>query len=154
MRTVQSFYDATIIREAMWESFKRLSPRHQLKNPVMFVVWLGSVLTTLACSFRHCWGKAKHLLVSFWRLRLWLWFTVLFANFAEAIAEGRGKAQAAALRGLRKTVWAKKLQEPHSTAKVHSVPSEELRKGDFVLVVGGRHYPRRRRSAGRRCLGG
>ncbi|MBU0654056.1 MAG: potassium-transporting ATPase subunit KdpB [Gammaproteobacteria bacterium] len=140
MRTVQSLYDATIIREAVWESFKRLSPQHQLKNPVMFVVWLGSVLTTLLF-LQALLGKGEAPTGFILAITLWLWFTVLFANFAEAIAEGRGKAQAAALRGLRKTVWAKKLQEPHSNAKVHTVPSEELRKGDFVLVSAGDIIP-------------
>lgn len=140
MRTDQSFYDATIIREAVWEAFKRLSPRHQLKNPVMFVVWLGSVLTT-ALFLQALLGQGEAPAGFILAITLWLWFTVLFANFAEAIAEGRGKAQAAALRGLRKTVWAKKLQEPHSSAKLHTVPSEELRKGDFVLVSAGDIIP-------------
>ena len=140
MRTIQSLYDATIIREAVWESFKRLSPQHQLKNPVMFVVWLGSVLTTLLF-LQALLGKGEAPTGFILAITLWLWFTVLFANFAEAIAEGRGKAQAAALKGLRKTVWAKNLQEPHSNAKVHTVPSEELRKGDFVLVSAGDIIP-------------
>jgi K+-transporting ATPase ATPase B chain len=140
MQTTQSLYDATIIKDALWESFRRLSPRYQLRNPVMFVVWLGSVLTA-GLFLQALLGKGEAPAGFILTISLWLWFTVLFANFAEAIAEGRGKAQAAALRGLRKTVWAKKLEEPHSTAKVHSVPSEELRKGDFVLVSAGDIIP-------------
>lgn len=140
MQTVQSLLDANIIRTAAWASLQRLSPRHQLKNPVMFVVWLGSVLTTLLF-LQALLGKGEAPAGFILTISLWLWFTVLFANFAEAMAEGRGKAQAAALRGLRKTVWAKKLQEPHAGAKVYTVPSEELRKGDYVLVSAGDIIP-------------
>ena len=140
MQNVQSLYNATILREAAWESVKRLSPRYQIKNPVMFVVWLGSLLTSglfLQALLGTGGAPAGFILA----ITLWLWFTVIFANFAEAVAEGRGKAQAAALRGLRKTVWAKKLQEPHSGAKAHSVPSEDLRKDDVVLVTAGEVVP-------------
>ncbi|HEX6828799.1 MAG TPA: potassium-transporting ATPase subunit KdpB [Burkholderiales bacterium] len=144
MHKTQTLYDPALLREAAWESLKRLSPRYQIKNPVMFVVWLGSVLT--AGLFVQAWMGTGHaqgvenagfiLAIS-----LWLWFTVLFANFAEAMAEGRGKAQAAALKGLKKTVWAKKLHEPRFGSHWHTTPSEELRKGDVVLVQAGDIVP-------------
>ncbi len=144
MQTTQSMSDPALLREAAVESFKRLSPRHQVKNPVMFVVWLGSVLTT-SLFIQALVGDGEARVVEtpgfILAITLWLWFTVLFANFAEAVAEGRGKAQAAALRGLRKTVWAKKLQEPHYGAKTRILPSEDLRKGDVVIVTAGEVIP-------------
>lgn len=135
-----SFHEAALLKQAAWESVKRLSPLAQVKNPVMFVVWLGSVLTTVLCV--QAWmgqGEAPAGFVT--AITLWLWFTVLFANFAEAVAEGRGKAQAAALKGLKKTVWAKKLQEPRYGASFVPVQSEELRKGDVVLIQAGDVVP-------------
>ncbi len=120
MQTTQSMTDPALLGEAVVESFKRLSPRYQVKNPVMFVVWLGSLLTT-GLFIQALGGNGEAPASFILAISLWLWFTVLFANFAEAVAEGRGKAQAAALRGLRKTVWAKKLQEPHYGAKMHTV---------------------------------
>ena len=140
MQTVQTLYNAAILREAAWESCKRLSPRYQVKNPVMFVVWLGSLLTT-GLFIQALTGQGEAPAGFILAITLWLWFTVLFANFAEAVAEGRGKAQAAALKGLRKTVWAKKLLEPHYGAKMHTAPSEDLRKGDVVMVTAGDVIP-------------
>ena len=140
MQTTQSMTDPALLGEAVVESFKRLSPRYQVKNPVMFVVWLGSLLTT-GLFIQALGGNGEAPASFILAISLWLWFTVLFANFAEAVAEGRGKAQAAALRGLRKTVWAKKLQEPHYGAKMHTVPSEDLRKGDVVIVTAGEVIP-------------
>jgi len=140
MQTNQSMTDPALLREAAVESFKRLSPRHQIKNPVMFVVWLGSLLTT-GLFIQALGGNGEAPSGFILAIALWLWFTLLFANFAEAVAEGRGKAQAAALRGLRKTVWAKKLQEPHYGARMHTIPSEDLRKGDVVVVTAGEVIP-------------
>ena len=140
MQTVQTLYNAAILREAAWESCKRLSPRYQVKNPVMFVVWLGSLLTT-GLFIQALTGEGEAPAGFILAITLWLWFTVLFANFAEAVAEGRGKAQAAALKGLRKTVWAKKLLEPHYGAKMHTAPSEDLRKGDMIMVTAGDVIP-------------
>jgi potassium-transporting ATPase ATP-binding subunit len=140
MHKTQSLYDAALMRQAAWESLKRLNPRYQLKNPVMFVVWLGSVLTTglfVQALVGHGEAPAGFILA----VSLWLWFTVLFANFAEAMAEGRGRAQADALRGLRKTVWAKKLKEPKMGAQSTTVPSGELRRGDVVMVQAGDVIP-------------
>ncbi len=138
--TSQSLYDRALLQEAAWESVKRLSPRYQVKNPVMFVVWLGSLLTT-GLWLQALAGEGEAPAGFILAITLWLWFTVLFANFAEAVAEGRGKAQAAALKGLKKTVWAKKLREAHAGAPFHTVPSEDLRKGDVVLVQAGDVIP-------------
>ncbi|HZV53712.1 MAG TPA: potassium-transporting ATPase subunit KdpB [Rhodocyclaceae bacterium] len=140
MHKNQSFYDAGLMRQAAWESVKRLTPRYQLRNPVMFVVWLGSLLTT-GLFVQALFGRGEAPAGFILAVSLWLWFTVLFANFAEAMAEGRGKAQADALRGLRKTVWAKKLKEPKMGAQWYTVPSEELRRGDVVLVQAGDVIP-------------
>lgn len=122
-----------LLGTAAWDAIKRLSPRYQLKNPVMFVVWLGSLLTTgLFIQALMGKGEAPTGFILAVSLSLSLWFTVLFANFAEAMAEGRGKAQAAALKGLRKSVWAKKLVEPRYGSNSFPQPSEDLRKDDVV----------------------
>lgn len=140
MHKTQSLYDAALMRQATWESVKRLAPRYQLKNPVMFVVWLGSLLTT-GLFVQALFGQGEAPAGFILAVSLWLWFTVLFANFAEAMAEGRGRAQADALRGLRRTVWAKKLKEPKYGAQSHTVPSGELRRGDVVMVAAGDIIP-------------
>ncbi|HTY03617.1 MAG TPA: potassium-transporting ATPase subunit KdpB [Rhodocyclaceae bacterium] len=136
----QSLYDPTLVRQAALESVKRLNPRYQLKNPVMFVVWLGSLLTT-GLFVQALIGKGEAPAGFILAVSLWLWFTVLFANFAEAMAEGRGRAQADALRGMRKTVLAKKLLEPKKGAKWVPQASESLRRGDVVLVEAGDFIP-------------
>ena len=90
----RSLFDASIIRQAIVDSFRKLTPRRQVRNPVMFVVYIGSILTTLLWA-QAAVGRGE---APAWFIRwvsVWLWFTVLFANFAEAMAEGRGKAQAA-----------------------------------------------------------
>ncbi len=133
MHKTQSLYDPSLMRTALWDSLKRLSPRHQIKNPVMFVVWLGSVLTS-GLFIQALVGQGEASAGFILAISLWLWFTVLFANFAEAMAEGRGKAQADALRGLRKTVLAKKLIEPHYGSKWNPARSGDLRRGDVVVV--------------------
>ncbi len=140
MHKTQTLFDAALLRAAAWDAVKRLNPHHQVKNPVMFVVWLGSLLTAalfVQALVRRGEAPAGFILA----ISLWLWLTVLFANFAEAVAEGRGKAQAAALKGIRKTVLAKKLREPRHDAPTHVVASEELRKGDVVLVTAGELIP-------------
>ncbi|WP_310446171.1 potassium-transporting ATPase subunit KdpB [Thiobacillus sp.] len=140
MHKTQTLYDAAIIKAAAWDAVKRLSPRHQVKNPVMFVVWLGSLLTS-GLFVQALTGNGEAPTGFILAITLWLWFTVLFANFAEAVAEGRGKAQAAALKGMKKAVLAKKLKEPRHDAITHVVNSEDLRKGDFVLVTAGELIP-------------
>src|SRR5437899_7296315 len=105
----RSLFDLAILRQAVIDSFRKLTPRRQVRNPVMFVVYVGSILTTLlwvqAVAGK---GEAPGWFI-FW-VSVWLWFTVLFANFAEAMAEGRGKAQAASLRKARRDLDAKRLR--------------------------------------------
>src|SRR6202167_5623339 len=112
-------FDPRIVRRAIVDSLRKLDPRHQVRNPVMFVVEVGSVLTT--CLFvqavlGHGEAPAGFILA----VSLWLWFTVLFANFAEAMAEGRGKAQADSLRKARKDIPAKQISEPREDAGAKS----------------------------------
>ena len=123
----------TLVRAALLDSVRKLDPRVMLRNPVMFVVEVGGVLTTFA------WlrdlvaplpGGAPAAFTG--QLALWLWFTVLFANFAEALAEGRGKAQAASLRGLRQETQARRLAD----GREERVPASALRRGDRVVVEG------------------
>src|SRR3989454_787363 len=137
---VRSLFDASILRQAIVDSFRKLTPRRQVRNPVMFVVYVGSILTTLL------WvqalvgkGEAPGWFI-FW-VSIWLWFTVLFANFAEAMAEGRGKAQAASLRKARRDLQAKRLSRPEREARYEIVPASTLRKGQLVLVEAGDFIP-------------
>lgn len=129
-----------LYRRAVAEAFRKLDPRVQVKNPVMFVVLVGSVLTTVLAVQQAVTGSAEP-----WSftatISAWLWFTVLFANVAEAIAEGRGKAQADALRKTRQHTNAKKLAQPHREASVTVVSSNDLRQGDVVLVEAGEIIP-------------
>ncbi len=134
-----TLFDPVLVRPALLDAFKKLSPRVQWRNPVMFVVYVGSAFTTaLACTQPDAFTIA---------VALWLWFTVLFANFAEALAEGRSKAQAASLRGLKKSTWAKKLDGAFDRAtlkgerKWHPLEAEHLRKGDVVIIEAGDTIP-------------
>jgi potassium-transporting ATPase ATP-binding subunit len=135
-----SLFDGPILRRAIVDSFRKLTPGVQVRNPVMFVVYVGSILTTgLFVQALVGQGEAPAGFI-FW-VSLWLWFTVLFANFAEAMAEGRGKAQAEALRRTRQDVRAKKLLKPERDAEVVAVQGSSLRKGDAVLVEAGEVIP-------------
>jgi K+-transporting ATPase ATPase B chain len=125
-----SMWDPAILRRAVVDSFVKLDPRVQVKNPVMFLVEIGSVIT-IAIFFRH-----PTLFTG--QVAFWLWFTVLFANFAEAMAEGRGKAQADALRRTRTETVARRLT---SGGRTESVPASALRKGDLVAVEAGELIP-------------
>jgi len=136
----QSLFDAAILQEAAVESFRKLSPKQQWKNPVMFVVYLGSGLTTLLW-FQALAGNGEAPAGFILSIALWLWFTVLFANFAEAVAEGRSKAQAAFLRSAKRDIAAKKLDEPRHGANWSKVAGSSLRKGDVVLVEAGDFIP-------------
>jgi K+-transporting ATPase ATPase B chain len=133
-------FDPPIVRRAIIDSFRKLAPRHQVRNPVMFVVEVGSVLTT-ALWIQALPGNGEAPAGFIFGIAAWLWFTVLFANFAEAMAEGRGKAQADALRKARRDVMAKKLSTPDRNAKYTSVSATQLRKGDVVLVETGDFIP-------------
>ncbi|AKF84566.1 potassium-transporting ATPase subunit B [Myxococcus fulvus 124B02] len=133
-----SLFDASLLKPALLDSLKKLHPRDVARNPVMFVVWAGSLLTTVLVvkdlvSPRTD-GAPLWFTVS---VALWLWFTVLFANFAEAVAEGRGKAQAGALRKMRKDTTARRLVE----GREERVPAPDLRKGDLVVCEAGDLIP-------------
>jgi K+-transporting ATPase ATPase B chain len=122
------------------DSLKKLDPRHQIKNPVMFVVFIGSILTT-GLYFQALRGHGEASASFILAITLWLWFTLIFANFAEAMAEGRGKAQAANLKKARKDTPAKKLSKPHYGAKYETASAATLHKGDVVLVETGDFIP-------------
>jgi len=128
----KAVWDWKIIQRAIWDSILKLNPRKMMGNPVMFVVEVGSVVTTVLLLKGG--GAFKFNL----QITLWLWFTVLFANFAEAMAEGRGKAQADTLRKARSETMANRLT---GTGQVEKVPSAKLRAGDLVLVSAGEMVP-------------
>ncbi len=124
----------------MADSLSKLNPRNMARNPVMFVVEVGSVLTTVLW-FQALGGHGEAPAWFIGAVSLWLWFTVLFANFAEAVAEGRGKAQAQALRRARRDAPAKLLEKPHHGSKYSSIASTLLSKGNAVLVEAGEIVP-------------
>src|SRR3979490_2038293 len=128
----RAIWEWKIVRRALWDALLKLNPRGMMGNPVMFVVEIGSVVTT-ALLFRGGSDFKFNL-----QITLWLWFTVLFANFAEAMAEGRGKAQADTLRKARSETVAKRLL-PNGTTE--TVPSAKLRSGDVVVVAAGELVP-------------
>ncbi len=144
-----SIWDPRIIRRAIPGSFKKLDPRVQVKNPVMFVVEIGSIVTTIEFArllFAQPTATLDRAHLNFeiffvLAVAVWLWFTVVFANFAEAMAEGRGKAQADTLRRARTTTMAKRLASPDRFGPTQEVSAPELRKGDLVLVEAGDMIP-------------
>ena len=129
--------DPALVKPAIAAAFTKLSPRVQWRNPVMFVVYVGSILTSLLW-LQALQGKGEASAGFILAVAVWLWFTVLFANFAEALAEGRSKAQAASLRGLKKSAWAKKYKAAANGVWLGTTwlpeQAENLRKGDVVLV--------------------
>ena len=129
-----------ILGDALRQSFIKLSPRVQIKNPVMLVVYIGAVLTTTLYVLSLA-GIKDEMPVYILTISAILWFTVLFANFAEAIAEGRGRAQAASLRSARRDVQAKKMKAEASLDDYTEVLSSQLKKGDIVLVKSGEQIP-------------
>ncbi len=136
----QAFMDSKIMKDALKESFKKLSPRIQYRNPVMFVVYIGSLLTTFIFLEALFKGNESNDRFFTFLITLFLWFTVLFANFAEAIAEGRGKAQAESLRAAKKDVMCRKLKSMADRVG-DVVKSSDLVKGDIVLVKAGEQIP-------------
>src|SRR6201987_2496317 len=129
-----------LIVPAIADAFRKLSPRQQFRNPVMFVVFVCSILTTgLWAQALAGHGEAPAAFI-LW-VAIWLWFTLLFANFAEAIAEGRGKAQAASLRGARRDVLAHKHASVERREAITLLPASDLRKGDIVIVKAGEFIP-------------
>ena len=137
---IQSMFDPKLVKPAIADAFKKLAPQIQWRNPVMFVVYLGSILTTLLL-VQALLGKADASASFIALVSIWLWFTVLFANFAEAMAEGRSKAQAASLRSAKKNVVAKKLANESRESTVSLTDSSSLRKGDILLIEAGDMIP-------------
>lgn len=131
-----ALFDPAIVRQALLDAFLKLTPRQQWKNPVMFVVYLGSLLTTILW-LQALSGNSEEPAWFILTITLWLWFTVLFANFAEAVAEGRSKAQAAFLRTAKRDITAKKLDEPRYGSNYSEVSGATLRKGDVLLIEAG-----------------
>src|SRR5256885_1965145 len=136
----RSLFDLSIVRQAVVDSFRKLTPRRQVRNPVMFVVYVGSILTTLLW-LQALAGKGEAPGWFILWVSVWLWFTVLFANFAEAMAEGRGKAQAASLRKARRDLQAKRLRNGDRREECDMVSATGLRKGERVLVEAGDFIP-------------
>jgi K+-transporting ATPase ATPase B chain len=136
----KAIFDRHIVQGALKEAVKKLSPHHQFRNPVMFLALVGSVLTAVlgvSALFAEGEAPAAFILV----ISAWLWFTLLFGNFAEAMAEGRGKAQADTLRKSRRDVNAKRLLQPVYGSAYGVISGSELRKGDVVLAEAGDDIP-------------
>ncbi|NOT84717.1 MAG: potassium-transporting ATPase subunit KdpB [Methylococcaceae bacterium] len=136
----QPIFTQQLIVAALVNALCKLTPQQQWKNPVMFVVYVGSLLTTGLC-LASLYQGSEQALGFMLAVTFWLWFTVLFANFAESIAEGRSKAQAAALRGAKRELMAKKLDEPRYGTDYAKVVSTLLRRGDIVLIEAGDFVP-------------
>ncbi|MFO0956790.1 MAG: potassium-transporting ATPase subunit KdpB [Isosphaeraceae bacterium] len=139
-RTHAGTFDTHVVLRAILQSFRKLDPRTQLKNPVMFAVYLGSILTTVIW-FRSLVAPSEESPGFILGVSIWLWFTVLFANFAEAIAEGHGKAQADSLRKSRTQVVARRLADPALKTSFEEVLASDLRVDDFVIVKAGGVIP-------------
>lgn len=135
-----ALFDTALMGRALFDAFKKLDPRIQWRKPVMFVVYIGSMITTLLY-LQACFGKGEAPASFILATTVWLWFTVLFANFAESLAESRSKAQAASLRALKKTVIAKKLLKPNYGARWTPVSAVDLQRGMTVLVEAGDIIP-------------
>ena len=142
-RKTPTLFDPALVGPAAADAFRKLDPRVQWRNPVMFVVYVGSAFSTALALFGSDARPDGFAL----GVAVWLWFTVLFANFAEALAEGRAQAQAATLRGLKKKTWAKKLEGDYRAGVArtsmhwHPLEADALRKGDIVLVEAGDTIP-------------
>src|ERR1700761_4233850 len=128
--------DPAMLWKSLPDAFRKLDPRVQIRNPVMFVVEVGSLLTTYSAII--------HTSIFAWTITVWLWLTVLFANLAEAVAEGRGKAQAETLRRTKQETGARRLvnwKQGDSTFRIDEVPGTQLTVGDFVIVEAGEVIP-------------
>jgi K+-transporting ATPase ATPase B chain len=140
VRKSLTLFDSALLGPAVADSFRKLSPTVQVRNPVMFVVYIGSILTTILF-VQALRGQGEAPAGFIFGIAAWLWFTVLFANFAEALAEGRSKAQAASLRGLKQSISAKKMRSAKHRTEWTATPAPQLRKGDFFLVETGDVIP-------------
>src|SRR5258708_797411 len=136
VRKSLTLFDSALVVPAVADSFRKLSPKVQLRNPVMFVVYAGSIMTALLF-VQALRGQGEAPTGFILGIAAWLWFTVLFANFAEALAEGRSKAQAASLRGLKQSVSAKKLRGAGYSVDWVGSPAPQLPQGDCFLVATG-----------------
>ena len=136
----QQLFSRQILLAALGDALRKLAPQQQWKNPVMFVVYIGSLLTTGLWLWALLSGDNAPTRFMF-SVTFWLWFTVLFANFAESVAEGRSKAQAASLRSAKRDIMAKKLDEPHYSNDYAKVASATLRRGDILLIEAGDFVP-------------
>ncbi len=139
-RTSLSLFDPALVRQALRDALYKLAPSAQWRNPVMFVVYLGAIFTSLLWAQALA-GEGEAPAGFILAIALWLWFTVLFANFAEALAEGRSRAQAASLRSMKRSTLAKKLEQPSCQSRWHPVGAEDLRSGMWVLVEAGDTVP-------------
>ncbi len=140
----RSLFDTGIVKQAIVDSFRKLTLQRQVRNPVMFVVYVGSILTTLLW-FQALVGKGEAPAWFIFWVSVWLWFTVLFANFAEAMAEGRGKAQAASLRSARRDLQAKRLAASGADRRARGGLGLGPAQGRPRAGGGGRLHPGRRR---------
>ncbi len=140
VRKSLTLLDSALLGPAIADSFRKLAPAVQVRNPVMFVVYIGSILTSILF-VQALSGQGEAPVGFIFGISAWLWFTVLFANFAEALAEGRSRAQAASLRGLKHSVSAKKLRSAKHDTDWTATPAPQLRKGDFFLVDAGDIIP-------------
>ena len=147
--TLAWFVEPALLRPALVDSVRRLTPRYQWRNPVMFVVYIGSMLTTLLW-FQALLGEGEAPAGFILAVTLWLWATLVFANFAEAIAEGRSRAQAATLKSARRDTMARKLSRADKDAAQTQVPFGAIAQGRRRARAAGRHRPRRRRGDRRR----
>ena len=136
----RSLVTTGILQEALIASVVKLLPQHQWRNPVMFVVYAGSILTTILYAQALA-GHGEAPTGFILTVTIWLWFTALFANFAEAVAEGRSKAQAAALRAVKRVAFARKVREARHDAEAIWTPSADLRKGDLFIAEAGDVIP-------------
>lgn len=132
--------NSTMIKRAVFDSFKKLDPRTQIQNPVMFLVYLSAIAVTLIYLAGWLGFANTHSMYTL-TIALLLWFTCLFANFAEAIAEGRGKAQADSLRKAKKDIEAFRIESIETKETITKVNSTQLHKGDLVLVEAGMLIP-------------
>ena len=139
-RQTLTLFDPVLLRPAILDALRKLSPVVQWRNPVMFVVYVGSLLTT-GLWLQALAGSGEAPAGSILAIALWLWFTLLFANFAEALAEGRSKAQAASLRGLKQETPAKRVSSAEARAQWSLVLAGDLRRGDLVLVEANETIP-------------
>ena len=135
-----SLWDSNIIRIATRNALFKMTPKHQMRNPVMFTVYVASLFTT-GLFLQALFGTGEASKGFILAIALWLWFTLYFANFAESMAEGRGKAQAQALRKARREIEAKKLAKANKNASYSLIKSAFLRAGDIVLVETGDFIP-------------